>query len=212
VRFSADEVRPPDDRALQKAVLDVVRRFLTAGIFEAVDLTEGGGSEAWAGDVSDILDRIRNEWNARGGPPNIHHMPWLRPTPTGRALASMIDAGRPSVMTTRERRVRKDAVSLRRSRKVGFASIVLDALLLEGSVAFHLFRYRWYFVIFVLLVLLIGAGALVFVRRLERGRGSLSKYAEVEMRFQKPAIFVALALGLLILMLRAAHRCVRSAP
>jgi hypothetical protein len=71
-------------------------------------------------------------------------------------------------MTTKERRVRKDAVSLPRSRKVGLAAIALDALLLEGSVAFHLFLYRWYFVIFVLLVLLIGAGALVFVRRLER--------------------------------------------
>jgi hypothetical protein len=32
------------------------------------------------------------------------------------------------------------------------------------------------------------------------------------MRFQKPAIFVALALGLLILMLRAAHGCVGVLP
>jgi hypothetical protein len=59
-------------------------------------------------------------------------------------------------------------VSLSPSRKVGLASIVLDALLLEGSVGLHLFRYAWYFVLFALLVLLIGTGALILVRRLER--------------------------------------------
>ncbi len=66
VRFVADEAHAQSEEALQAAVLEELSRLLDASVFEAVDLVEGGGSEAWPGDVNDILTRIREEWNLRG--------------------------------------------------------------------------------------------------------------------------------------------------
>jgi len=94
VRFVADEAHAQSEEALQAAVLEELSRLLDASVFEAVDLVEGGGSEAWPGDVNDILTRIREEWNLRGRPPNIPDMPWLRLTPLGRSVAEPIDAER----------------------------------------------------------------------------------------------------------------------
>ena len=73
---------------LQAEVLATVRRLVSNGYFVLVDLESGGGSTAWSEDLSSALERIAREWNERGTPPNIPHMPWMKLTTEGRAVAT----------------------------------------------------------------------------------------------------------------------------